>query len=120
MKLRLLIAFTTLAFGTSVSSASELYHPSNAEEGATWTPGHLKGNLSRAQVEDGVLAAQRDGTLTWISRGYPPRYPLVPAPAFTKSREQVKQELQEWKRQPARPDGSRLAPGGGWVDVMAP
>lgn len=120
MKLRLLIALTALASGTAVSLASELYHPSNAEEGVMWTPVHAKGGLSRAQVEESVLAAQRDGTLTWISRGYPPRYPFVPAPALTKSREQVRQELQEWKRQPVRPDGARLVPGMGWVDSMAP
>ncbi len=42
---------------------------------------HLGNAVSRQAVESTVLAAQKDGTLYWISRGYPlATYPLVPGP----------------------------------------
>lgn len=110
------IAVATLAAAATASFATELYHPSNPEEGVTLRPEHMKSGLTRAQVEDGVLAAQRDGSLTWISRGYPPRYPLTPGPGLSKTRSQVEQELHDWKRQSGRPDGSRSQPG----DPFAP
>lgn len=113
-------AVAAVAWAATVSFASELYHPASAEEGMTLRPDHMKGGLTRTQVEQTVLAAQKDGTLTWISRGYPPRYPLSAGPSLTKTRAQVEQELLEWKQQPVRGDGARRVPGTGWVEQGAP
>lgn len=120
MTTRFLIAIAALAGSASFTFASDLYHPSNAEEGVALRQDHMKSGMTRAQVEEGVMAAQREGTLTWISRGYPPRYPLASIPPVGKTRAQVEQELFEWKRQPTRPDGSRPVPGVAWTDPVAP
>ena len=110
------IAVAAMAASASASLATELYHSSNPEEGVTLRTDHMKAGLTRAQVEEGVLAAQRDGTLTWISRGYPARYPLVPAPALSNTRAQVERDLFDWKRGSGRLDGAKSAPG----DPFAP
>ncbi len=79
---------------------------------------HLGNAVSRQAVESTVLAAQKDGTLYWISRGYPGTYPLVPAPKLTKTRQQVLDELQSAKRNPVGRDGVRDMGGeAGWVDA---
>lgn len=117
MKVCKLTAIAVLTSLGSVSFASELYHASNAEEGAVLRSDHMATGLTRAQVQSDVLAAQRNGTLTWISRGYPPRFPIVSAPTLTKTREQVLQEFNQWKMRPVRPDGSYLVPGVGWEDL---
>jgi hypothetical protein len=120
MKIRWIIAIASLAAAGSPSFATDLYHPaSSAEEGVVLRTDHMKG-VSRAQVEDDVLAAKRDGTLTNISRGYPPRYPFGSAPASTRTRQQVEQEFHSWKMQPLTPGGRRMLPGIGLVDREAP
>ena len=108
----------TLAAATTAAFANERYHPSNSEVGVTIHPDHrvTPSDLSRAQVNAQVMGAQRDGTLTWISRGYPARYPLVSGPTLSKTRQQVEDELLLWKRNPVAPDGARDMGGElGWV-----
>ena len=79
---------------------------------------HLGNAVSRQAVENTVLAAQKDGSLYWISRGYPATYPLVPGPKLTKTRQQVLDELQSAKRNPVGRDGVRDMGGeAGWVDA---
>lgn len=120
MKVRWIIATAALASAGSSSFATDLYHPArSAEEGVALRTDHMKG-LTRAQVEDDVLAAKRDGTLTNISRGYPPRYPFGSALASTMTRQQVEQEFRTWKMQPLTPDGKRMLPGVGLVDREGP
>lgn len=120
MKIRWIVAVVTLALAGSPSFATDLYHAaSSAEEGVVLRADHMKG-VTSAQVESEVLAARRDGTLTNISRGYPPRFPLSAAPASTRTREQVEQEFHSWKRQPLSPDGKRMLPGAGPVDREGP
>jgi hypothetical protein len=111
------IATASAVIGSGVL-ASELYHPAaSAEEGMTLHLDHRKGSLTRAEVEASVMQAQRDGTLTWISRGYPPRYPFAQGPALTRTRADVDAELRAWKMRPPA-DGLYLVPGeAGWVDV---
>ena len=121
MNMRWTIAVALIASTTLPSMATELYHPAGSpEEGAVLRTDHMKGDLTRAQVEEGVLAAARDGTLTNISRGYPPRFPTVSAPVSGKTRQQVEQEFQAWKMQPLTPDGKRMVPGVGLVDRDGP
>lgn len=117
MKLRnIAIAAASLGLVASASFASELYHPSNAEEGWTLHPNHMTSGLTRAQVNTSVMGAQRDGTLTWISRGYPARYPHVSAPTQGKSRGQVLEELRIWQANPVTADGLREIGGeAGWM-----
>lgn len=120
MNIRCTIAAVTLASAGTASFATDSYHPaSSAEEGAVLRTDHMKG-LTRAQVEDDVLAAKRDGTLTNISRGYPPRYPHSSVPASNRTRAQVEQEFRTWKMQPLSPDGKRMLPGIGLIDREAP
>ena len=65
-----------------------------------------------------MLAAQKDGSLYWISRGYPATYPLVPGPKLTKTRQQVLDELQSAKRNPVTSEGLRdLGGEAGWVNA---
>lgn len=119
MKVRhVLIAAASLGMFASASFATELYHPSNAEEGVSFQPAHLSTALTRAQVHATVVAAQGDGTLTWISRGYPPRYPHTAGPASSTTRAQVLDELRLWKARPVTTDGMRQVQGElGWVDA---
>jgi hypothetical protein len=75
--------------------------------------------VSRDSVRNTVLVAQQDGSLQWISRGYPATYPLVKAPTLTKSRAQVLQELEDAKRNPITADGMRDMGGeAGWVNAQ--
>ena len=79
---------------------------------------HLGNAVSRQAVESTVLAAQKDGSLYWISRGYPATYPLVPGLKLTKTRQQVLDELQTSKRNPVTSDGLRDIGGeAGWVNA---
>lgn len=117
MKVRHILLTVGLAAIASTSFAGELYHPSrSAEEGVVLHPNHSTSGLTRAQVTTNVMGAQRDGTLSWISRGYPGTYPLVSGPNLRKSRQQVLDELAAWQRNPVTPDGMRDVGGElGWV-----
>lgn len=116
MKTRALIV-TVLSLSAGFSLADQLYHPSNPEEGAKLRFDHMPAT-SRAAVEKDVLSAQGDGSLMWISRGYPARYPLQAGPALKNTRAQVVDELKRWQRNPVTPDGLRMVQGEvGWVDV---
>ena len=114
-----LVAIALAAVGAT-SHAEELFHPNNSEVGVAIHPNHpnTDSGLTRAQVLTQVMGAQRDGTLTWISRGYPPRYPLSSGPALSKTREQVENELRAWKANPVTSDGM-LEIGGeiGWTNA---
>lgn len=114
------VALTAIVLAAAAgSSANELFHPDTSEIGVSIHPTHPKpsGELTRADVRAPVMAAQRDGTLTWISRGYPARYPLVPGPTLSKSREQVNDELRAWKANPVASDGARYVGGEvGWIN----
>jgi hypothetical protein len=114
-----LVALAISAAGAS-AFANELFHPNNSEVGVAVHPNHptTDSGLTRAQVLTQVMGAQRDGTLTWISRGYPPRYPLSGGPALSKTRAQVEEELRAWKANPVTADGM-LEVGGdiGWVNA---
>lgn len=105
-----------LAGAVATSAAfADVYHPSNAEEGVALHPDHASG-MTRAQVNTSVMGAARDGTLSWISRGYPGTYPLVAGPNLSKSRQQVLDELAAWQRNPVTFDGLREVGGElGWV-----
>lgn len=70
-------------------------------------PSHLGDTVSREGVQKDVLVAQQNGSLHLISRGYPATYPLVKAPASTKSRQQVFDELQAAQKRPATANGVR-------------
>lgn len=117
MKVRHLAFAASLGIVASTAFATELYHPTkNAEEGVTLRPDHMSSGLTREQVNATVMGAQRDGTLTWISRGYPARYPHAAGPNLTKTAEQVQQELRMWKANPVTADGLREVGGElGWV-----
>lgn len=118
MKFRHLLLAASLGAVASTSFASQLYHPSNAEEGVTFLPLHQSGGLTRDQVRTNVMGAQRDGSLSWISRGYPGTYPLVQGPKLSKSTDQVKEELRAWQKNPVTPDGMRFMPGEvGWTEA---
>lgn len=109
------ILFVAGAVATSASFA-DTYHPSNAEEGVAIHQQHAASDLTRAQVNTSVMGAARDGTLSWISRGYPGTYPLVAGPNLSKSRQQVLGELAAWQRNPVTSDGLREVGGElGWV-----
>lgn len=118
MKATYLVFAVAIAGIGSAATATQLYHASaSQEEGSKFEAQHLVNGASRASVQQGVLLAQRDGTLHWISRGYPARYPLVPGPSLSKSREQVQEELRAWQRNPVASDGMRYVGGElGWVD----
>ncbi|MCO5356872.1 hypothetical protein [Acidovorax kalamii] len=113
-----LVVVASLAAATS-SFASSVYHASPVqEEGVAFVPDHLGNTVSRETVQNTVLAAQKDGSLQWISRGYPATYPLVKAPSLTKTRDQVLQELEAAKRSPVTADGMRDMGGeAGWVNA---
>jgi hypothetical protein len=118
MKFRHIVFAVSLGAIASTSFATQLYHPSNAEEGATFLPLHQSGGLARDQVQMAVMDAQRDGTLSWISRGYPGTYPLVQGPKLSNSRQEVEAELRTWQKNPVSPDGLRYVPGEiGWVET---
>lgn len=120
MKTHWTIAAATLLSAGGAAFAADVYAPArSAEEGMVLRP-DPSGGLSRAQVEDDVLAARRDGTLTNISRGYPPRFPFSSPPVSTRTRQDVGQEFTTWKMQPVRPDGKKALPGVGLVDREAP
>ncbi|MCI5069076.1 hypothetical protein [Acidovorax sp.] len=118
MEIRTALIIASLAATTS-SFASSVYHQSTVqEEGVVFTPNHIGNTVSRETVQNAVLAAQTDGSLQWISRGYPATYPLVKAPTSTKTRDQVLQELQAVKRAPVTADGMRDMGGeAGWVSA---
>lgn len=118
MKVRTALIIASLAATTS-AFASSVYHASPVqEEGVVFAPDHLGNTVSRETVQNTVLAAQKDGSLQWISRGYPATYPLVKAPTMTKTRDQVLQELQAAKRAPVTADGMRDMGGeAGWVNA---
>lgn len=112
-----LFAAAVLSLAAPLSFATELYHPSNAEEGATLRTDHMRDSPSREGIERGLLAAQRDGSLSWISRGYPAGYPLLRDSSSTTTREQVLLQLQQWKRKPITEAGLTLMQGElGWVE----
>jgi hypothetical protein len=119
MKTSHFILTAALAGMGNVAMATQLYHPSTSqEEGSRFEAQHLVNGASRNSVQQDVLLAQRDGTLHWISRGYPVRYPLVPGPSLSKSRAQVQEELRVWQRAPVSADGMRYVGGElGWVDA---
>lgn len=118
MKLRQILLAASLGAVATTSFGTQLYHPSNAEEGVSLQPQHLTGGVTRSQVQTNVMGAQREGTLSWISRGYPGTYPLAQGPSLNKSREQVLSELREWQRNPVSADGMRDMGGElGWVEV---
>lgn len=113
-----LLATTALSLAVPLSFATEIYHPSNAEEGAMLRTDHMGGGPSRDQIDGELLAAQRNGSLSWISRGYPAGYPLVRSAPLTKTSDEVRSELQQWKRRPVTGGGLTLLPGElGWVDA---
>lgn len=119
MKIRTAVLVASLAASATASFATSVYHASpSQEEGVTFAPDHMGNAVSRQAVESTVLAAQKDGSLYWISRGYPATYPLVKGPQLTKTRQQVLDELQAAKRNPVGRDGVRDMGGeAGWVDA---
>lgn len=119
MKTRTALIAVSLAISAGASFATSVYHPSaSQEEGVSLAADHLGGAVSRQAVQGAVIAAQQDGSLHWISRGYPATYPLVKGPALTKTRQQVSGELQAAKRSPVTQDGVRdLGGEAGWVDA---
>eukprot|EP01137_Pigoraptor_chileana_P035842 Opistho-2@30510 len=119
MKVRNALIIVGLATVATTSFAASAYHASPVQEqGAVFTPDHLGNTVSRDSVRNTVLVAQQDGSLQWISRGYPATYPLVKAPTLTKSRDQVLQELEYAKRNPITADGMRDMGGeAGWVNA---
>lgn len=120
MKVRNALIIVGLATVATTSFAASAYHASPVQEkGAVFTPDHLGNTVSRDSVRNTVLVAQQDGSLQWISRGYPATYPLVKAPTLTKSRDQVLQELEYAKRNPITQDGMRDMGGeAGWVNAQ--
>ena len=119
MKVRTAILVASLAASATASFATSVYHTSpSQEEGVSLAPDHLGNAVTRQSVESTVLAAQKDGSLYWISRGYPATYPLVKAPVSTKSRQQVLDELQAAQKRPATANGVRDLGGEiGWVEA---
>jgi hypothetical protein len=118
MKFHHVLLAASLGVFASTPFATQLYHPSNAEEGVTFLRLHQSGGLTRDQVRTNVMGAQRDGMLSWISRGYPGSYPLVQGPKLSNSRDQVEAELRAWQTTPVTPDGLRYVPGEiGWVEA---
>lgn len=119
MKIRYLVLTAALAGIGNWAMATQLYHPSiSQEEGSKFEAQHLINRTSRTAVQQSVMLAQRDGTLSWISRGYPASYPLVQGPSLSKSRQQVQEELRAWQRNPVGQDGMRYVGGeAGWVDA---
>ena len=118
MKVSILIATLALATVSAGTSATELYHPSNAEEGVRFQPDHMSGKTSRIQIYQSVMGAQADGSLHWIGREYPPNYTLVQAPRLGKSRQQVLEELRQWQQRSVSADGKRDLGGEiGWTEA---
>jgi hypothetical protein len=119
MKVRTAILVAGLSLAASGAFASSVYHASPVQEqGTVFIPSHLGNSVSRDAVHTSVLAAQKDGSLPWISRGYPATYPLVKGPTLTKSRTQVLQELETARRNPVSADGMRDMGGeAGWVNA---
>lgn len=119
MKFRTAVLVASLAASATASFATSVYHASpSQEEGVSLAPDHLGNAVTRQAVESSVLTAQKDGSLYWISRGYPATYPLVPGPKLTKTRQQVTDELQSAKRNPVTSDGMRdLGGEAGWVNA---
>ena len=120
MKVRNALIIVGLATVATASFAGSAYHASPVQEqGAVFTPDHLGNTVSRESVRNAVLVAQQDGSLQWISRGYPATYPLVKAPALSKTREQVRQELEYSRKNPVTADGMRDMGGeAGWVNAQ--
>ena len=119
MKVRNALIIVGLATVATASFAGSAYHASPVQEqGAVFTPDHLGNTVSRESVRNAVLVAQQDGSLQWISRCYPATYPLVKAPALSKTREQVRQELEYSRKNPVTADGMRDMGGeAGWVNA---
>lgn len=120
MKVRNALIIVGAAIAATTSFAASAYHASPVQEqGAVFTPDHLRNTVSRDSVLNTVLVAQQDGSLQWISRGYPVTYPLFKAPTLTKSRDQVLQELEFAKRNPITADGMRDMGGEAeWVNAQ--
>ncbi len=118
MIIRFALIAASLAASATASFASSVYHASpSQEEGVALAPDHLGNAVSRESVQKDVLVAQQNGSLYWISRGYPATYPLVTGPVLTKSREQVLNELQGAQHKSA-PGGLRDLGGEiGWTDT---
>lgn len=117
MRIHNFVATLALATVSAGTFATELYHPSNAEEGVRFQPDHASGKTSRTQVYQSVMGAQADGSLYLISRGYPPSYPLVPGSKLGNSREQVLGQLRQWQQRPVSADGKRDLGGEiGWTE----
>lgn len=73
MKVRTAILVASLAVSTTASFATSVYHASpSQEEGVSLAADHLGNAVSRQAVESTVLAAQKDGSLYWISRATRP------------------------------------------------
>lgn len=119
MKASHLVLAAALAGIGNAAMATQLYHPSvSQEEGSKFEAQHLVNGASRTAVQQSVMLAQRDGTLHWISRGYPASYPLAQGPSLSKSRQQVQEEFLAWRRNPVGSDGMRYVGGElGWVDA---
>ncbi|CAN7659300.1 hypothetical protein LJR129_005179 [Acidovorax sp. LjRoot129] len=119
MRIRTAIFVASLAAFATTSFATSVYHASpSQEEGVSLAPDHLGNAVSREAVAGTVVAAQKDGSLYWISRGYPATYPLVQGPKLTKTRQQVTDELQAAKRNRITSDGMRdLGGEAGWVNA---
>lgn len=118
MKARFALVACSLASATA-SFASTAFHTSPIhEESVAFVPSHVGGTVSREDVQQNVLVAQQNGSLHWISGGYPATYPLVKAPASTKSRQQVLDELQAAQKRPTTLNGVRDLGGEiGWVEA---
>ena len=116
MKLPILLLVASLG-AVATTSFADVYHPSNAEEGVILHP-LPSSSLQRADVQTNVMGAQRDGTLSWISRGYSGTYPLVQGPKLSNSRNQVEADLRVWQKNPVTPDGKPYVPGEiGWGEA---
>lgn len=119
LKVRFALIALSLATTATASFASTAFHISHSqEEGVTFVPSHLGNTVSREDVQKNVLVAQQDGSLHWISRGYPASYPLINASVSTKSRQQVLDELQSAQKLPTTTKGVRDLGGEiGWVEA---
>ena len=85
MKVRTAILVASLAASATASFATSVYHTSpSQEEGVSLAPDHLGNAVTRQSVESTVLAAQKDGSLYWISRVTLPLFCGVHNPRFTR------------------------------------
>jgi len=116
MKVRNALIIAGLATAATTSFASSVYHQSPVQgEGAVFALEHQGNTASRDSVRNNVLVAQQDGSMHWISRGYPATYPLVKAPTLSKTRDQVRQELEQARRNQVTADD--MGGEAGWVNA---